>query len=65
MSNSDYLHLQMHNYRIAEFYQSMDRARSVVDLPARRRKRYLRLDMRFGEPRKEIQSVFGHAIMTI
>jgi len=65
MSNSDYLHLQMHNYRIAEFHQALYHAQSVVDLPARRRKWYPRLDMRFAEPRREIQHAFGHAIMTI
>ncbi|MGB3953933.1 MAG: hypothetical protein WBL05_01400 [Brooklawnia sp.] len=64
MSSNDYLHLSMHNNRIAEFYQSAEHARLVDDLPVTRRSWLPRLSVRFRRPRKDVQLVVGHATMT-
>lgn len=64
MSSNDYLHLAMHNNRIAEFYQSAEQARLVDDLPVVRRNWLPRFALKFRRPRKDVQLVVGHATMT-
>lgn len=64
MSN-DYLHLQMHNNRVTEFYQGVEHARVAGELPVRRRDSWWpRLKLRVIEAPRQIRLGLGHATIT-